>query len=143
MNVPPGAKIGLLLKDASDAAQQRVERQREIVEPLARLTRIDFIDGEVPGGSVQIVLDEATAVLPLGDVIDVAQERARLAREVEKVQAEIAKLDKKLSNEQFLAKAPPEVVADQRERREEATATEAKIAAALAQIAGTSSPAAK
>jgi valyl-tRNA synthetase len=92
---------------------------------------------------VQIVLDEATAVLPLGEVIDVAQERARLAREVEKLQAEIAKLDKKLSNDQFLAKAPPEVVADQRERREEAAATEAKIAMALAQIAGATSPAAK
>jgi valyl-tRNA synthetase len=143
MNVPPGAKIDLLLKDASAAAQQRVERQRDIVEPLARLSRIDVIDGEVPGGSVQIVLDEATAVLPLGEVIDVAQERARLAREVEKVQAEIAKLDKKLSNEQFLTKAPAEVVADQRERRDEAAATEAKIAAALAQIAGTSSSAAK
>ena len=143
MNVPPGAKIALLLKDASDAAQQRVERQRDIVERLARLTRIDFIDGVVPGGSVQIVLDEATAVLPLGEVIDVAQERARLAREVEKLQSEIAKMDKKLSNEQFLAKAPPEVVADQRERREEAAATEAKIAMALAQIAGATSPAAK
>jgi valyl-tRNA synthetase len=80
--------------------------------------------------------------LPLGAVIDLDQERARLSREIEKQESEIAKLDKKLANQQFLAKAPAEVVSEQRERREEAAAASAKIAAALAQISGGPGPAA-
>ncbi len=89
------------------------------------------------------MLDDATAVLPLGAVIDLDQERARLSREKEKQESEIAKLDRKLGNEQFLAKAPPEVVSEQRERREEAAVACAKIAAALAQISGGAGPAAE
>jgi valyl-tRNA synthetase len=136
MNVPPGAKIPLLLKDASEAARRRAEAQKDIVMRLARLDSVDFVDGAAPEGAVPIVLDEATALLPLGSVIDIAQERARLERELEKTEADIANLDKRLGNEQFLAKAPPEVVAELRDRRATFEAKRVKIAAALAQLSG-------
>jgi len=136
MNVPPKSKIDLLLKDAGDGVLGRVSAHGDLIRRLARLAEIEPLDGEVPDGAAQIVLDGATAVLPLGSVIDLDQERARLSREKERQEAEIAKLDKKLANRQFLAKAPPEVVSEQRERREEAAAACAKIAAALDQISG-------
>jgi valyl-tRNA synthetase len=85
---------------------------------------------------VQIVLDEATVLLPLAEVIDLDQERARLQREKEKAEGEIAKIDKKLANQQFLAKAPPEVIETQHERRAETTQLHDKLAAALERLAG-------
>src|SRR3546814_5461855 len=73
--------------------------------------------GDVPKGSLQFVHDEATVALPLADVIDIAEERSRLQKEIAKADGEIAKLGRKLGNEQFLAKAPQEVVEEQRERQ--------------------------
>src|SRR3546814_7162956 len=76
------------------------------------------------------VLDEATLVLPIADVIDVAQERARLTKEIAKAEGEIAKIDKKLSNEAFIAKAPEEVVEENRDRRTEEQERRDRLAAA-------------
>jgi len=140
MNVPPKTRLDLLLKDAGGHVLDRAAAHGDLIRTLARLDRIEPLEGEVPEGSAQIVLDEATVILPLGNVIDLAQERARLNREKDRQEAEIAKLDKKLANQQFLAKAPPEVVSEQRERREEAAAARTKIAAALAQISGGAGP---
>ena len=77
----------------------------------------------------------STAILPLAEVIDVAQEQARLRREIEKLQGDITKVDKKLGNDQFLAKAPPEVIEDQRERRDEALQARDRLSAALDRLA--------
>jgi valyl-tRNA synthetase len=84
---------------------------------------------------VQDVLDECSLVLPLAEVIDLAQERQRLQKEVDKLKGEIVKLDKKLSNEQFLAKAPEEVVVEQRERLADNQQTMSKLQTALERLA--------
>jgi valyl-tRNA synthetase len=136
MNVPVAARIPLLIKDAGATTRERLETHRDIVERLARLSESGIHDGAVPDGAVQIVLDEATLLLPLAEVIDIGQERARLAREIDKVAGEIAKFDKKLANENFLAKAPPEVVEEQRARRAEQAALREKLSAALQRLAG-------
>ena len=81
------------------------------------------------------MLDEATILLPLGDVVDLAKEKARLAREVAKLEGEIDKIARKLANEQFLAKAKPEVVEEQRERQEETARARDKLQAALERLA--------
>ncbi|MEX2009834.1 MAG: hypothetical protein WEC41_06530, partial [Dongiaceae bacterium] len=75
-------------------------------------------------------------VLPLAGVIDVAQEKARLAKEVAKTTDEIAKFEKKLANAQFVAKAPPEVVEEQRQRMADAEQARAKLSTALERLAG-------
>ena len=81
------------------------------------------------------MLEETVVGLPLGDVIDFAKERARLEKDLKKAQEEISRFDAKLSNEQFVSKAPEEVLAEQREKRAEAAAVEAErdSRAALAQ----------
>ena len=84
------------------------------------------------------MLGEATAALPLAGVIDMAAERTRLAREIAKVSAEIQKVDAKLANSSFVAKAPPEVVEENRERRAAFEATLAKLQAALKRVEGAS-----
>ena len=133
MNVPPGAKIPLILKDASAATQERVAAHRALIDRLARLSDIRFGD-DVPSGSIQDVVGEATVVLPLADVIDLDREKARLRKEIGRADGEIAKIDKKLSNRGFLAKAPPDVVEENRERRDEADRARAKLAEALKQL---------
>ncbi|HEY2835078.1 MAG TPA: valine--tRNA ligase, partial [Rhizomicrobium sp.] len=92
MNVPAGAKIPLVLAGANDIAKGRLERNRDVILSLARLTSADAAD-TIPGGSAQFVLEEATVALPLGDVIDFAKERARLEKDLKKTQEEIARFD--------------------------------------------------
>ena len=134
MNVPPGAKIPLILKGASAETRGRVAEHRVLIDRLARLSDIGFGDA-VPAGSIQDVVGEATIVLPLADVIDLEQERARLQKEIDRADGEIAKIDKKLSNRGFIAKAPADVVEENRERREEAEQARAKLAEALKRLA--------
>ena len=89
---------------------------------------------DVPAGSIHDVVGEATVVLPLAEVIDLDREKARLRKEINRAAGEIAKIDKKLSNRGFLAKAPPDVVEENRERREETEETRARLAEALRRL---------
>ena len=72
--------------------------------------------------------------LGLAGVIDLAAERARLGKEMQKAEADIARVDAKLGNPNFVARAPEEVVEEEREKREEALARRAKIAEALERL---------
>ena len=128
-NVPPGAKLTLLHRDAG-AAEAHLATHRDLIARLARLSDIAAADA-APAGAVQIVLDEATYFLPLGDVIDLAAERGRLEKEIAKLDGEIARVDKKLANEKFVAKAPEAVVATERARRADAQTAREKTVAAL------------
>jgi valyl-tRNA synthetase len=134
MNVPPSAKIPLVIKDASPESGARLERNRDVILTLARLASADIADA-IPPGSAQFVLGEAIAALPLGDVIDFAKERARLQKELQKAEAEIARFDAKLANEQFVSRAPEEVLAEQREKRAEALALASRLRDAVARLA--------
>ena len=133
MNVPAGARLVLGYKDASADAASRLSKHSDIIRTLARLEKIEPDSGQARG-AVQIVVPEATLILPLAGVIDVAAERARLGKEIGKLAGEIDKMDKKLANPGFLAKADPEVVEDQRERRQEAEAARSRLVAALERI---------
>ena len=75
-----------------------------------------------PKGAVRIVLDEATACLDVAALIDLKAEIARLEKEIARHKGDIAGIEKKLSNEQFVAKAPPEVIEEQHTRRAAAEA---------------------
>jgi valyl-tRNA synthetase len=133
--VPAGAKIPLLLVGADDATQVRLERYQGLIDRLARLEYSTSADS-APKGSVTFVLDGATVALPLEGVVDLPAEAARLAKEIGKLESEVAKMDAKLGNEAFVAKAPEEVVEELRERREEEAASAVKLKHALEQIKG-------
>jgi valyl-tRNA synthetase len=135
MNVPAGAQIPMLLKDAGTASRELLARHNDFIRRLARLDRAEPLAGDAPTGAVQAVLDEATIVLPLGEVIDLAQEKQRLSREVAKLDGEIDRIAKKLANEQFIAKAKPEIVEEQRERQDEMARAKEKLQAALERLA--------
>ena len=130
MNVPPSAELPLTLAGASDSTIARLETHKNLLARLARLGEISISD-TVPAGAVQVIVDEATAALPIGDVIDVAQEVARLQKEIGKVDGEIAKIEKKLTNESFIAKAPASVVEEQRSRADDYRQSRTKLSEAL------------
>ena len=103
------------------------------MQRLARVADISFAD-TAPQGAVQLVVRGEVAALPLKGVIDLAAERARLAKEMAKADADIARVDAKLGNANFVARAPEEVVEEEKEKREEAQARKAKIAEALERL---------
>ncbi len=134
LNVPAGSKIPLVLDGASEESAARLAASKDLILRLARLETAELGAAEVKDGTVQIVHDEATLVLPLADVIDLEQERGRLNREVEKMASEISKIDKKLANENFIAKAPAHVIEEQKTRRADAEETRDRLSAALERL---------
>jgi valyl-tRNA synthetase len=133
MNVPAGAKIACVLVSAGSETRRRAAAWENEIKRLARLESIAFED-QVPRASAQIVLDEATIALPLEGVIDFAAERARLSKELEKIAKDMAGIDSRLNNPGFVAKAPPEVLEESRERKAELEARKAKVDEALGRL---------
>ena len=129
MNVPPAARVPLLIKDAEPVAAQRIERHREHFAQLARVERFEPVELLPPGG-VQAVVEGATLILALDEVVDLPKERERLGKEIGKLDAELAKISAKLANANFLAKAKPEVVEEQRERQADVTRDRDRLRAA-------------
>jgi valyl-tRNA synthetase len=132
-NVPAGAQVPLVLVNPSADVQARAARWGDIVRRMARLSGITSAD-KAPKSSVQLIVRGEVAALPLEGIVDLGAERARLAKETQKIESDVAKIDAKLGNADFLQRAPEEVVDEQRERREEALARKAKIAEALARL---------
>jgi len=132
-NVSAGSQITLVLVAASDEARARVGRWEDMIKRLARLSEISFSDA-APKTSVQLLVRGEVAALPLEGVVDIAAERARLEKELGKLDGDIKKVDAKLGNADFLARAPEEVVDEQKERREEALVRKAKISEALTRL---------
>jgi valyl-tRNA synthetase len=133
MNVPAAAKVALVLKGANHETRARVERNRGAILTLARLADIATSD-TVPPGSAQFVVGESTAAIPLGDVIDFAKERVRLEKELKKAQEEIVRFDAKLNNADFVARAPEEVIDEQKEKRADAAAMALRLKEAVARL---------
>jgi valyl-tRNA synthetase len=134
MNVPPGTPTPILLRDAAPETLARAGRWIDAIRRLARASELKPLVGEMPKGSAQAVLDEATVILPLAAVIDLGAERLRLAKERDKAAGEARKLEQKLDNADFVRRAPEEVVEENRERLATAQAEMARLEAALARI---------
>ena len=134
MNVPPGTPAPILLRDAAPETLARAARWFDAIRRLARASELKPLAGDMPKGSAQAVLDEATIILPLAEVIDLAVERVRLAKERDKAAGEAKKIALKLENIDFVRRAPEEVVEENRERLATFQAETARLEAALARI---------
>ena len=121
------AAFPLVLAGTSAETQARAERWAEFIKRLARVSEISST-GAAPQGSVQLVVRGEVAALPLKGVIDLAAERARLAKEMQKAEADIVRTDAKLNNPKFMERAAEDVVEEEKEKREEAAGRKAKIA---------------
>jgi len=131
LNVPPGARLPVYLRDASAETLARFER---LAPAITRLARIDRAEGEASGGAAQVVVDEATFVLPLEGVIDVGAERTRLTKAIEAAAKERDGLAGRLNNPSFVERAKPEAVEKARADHAEKSAEAERLAAALARL---------
>ncbi|GAA0740335.1 valine--tRNA ligase [Sphingomonas sp. ABOLD] len=132
LNVPPGARLALHVRDASAETVARLARQEAA---LARLGRVDQAQGDAPaGGALQLVVDEATFVMPLGDVVDLEAERARLAKAIAAAEKERDGLAGRLGNPSFVERAKPEAVEKARADHAEKAAEAERLSAALARL---------
>src|SRR5581483_5562248 len=133
MNVT--AEIPLVLVAVSPATDARAGRWADVIKRLARLSSMS-VSPAPPQGAVQLVVRGEVAALPLKGVIDFSAERARLEKELSRALADIARVDGKLGNADFLRRAPEEVVEGEREKRAEAEARRLKIIEALERLKG-------
>ncbi|KAB2691512.1 valine--tRNA ligase [Brucella pseudogrignonensis] len=133
MNVPAGAVAPIVVLEANETTIDRFARHDAAIKRLARVESVSFAN-EAPKGSAQLVHGEATICLPLGSLIDLKAEAARMAKEAGKIAAEMEKIEKKLSNEKFVENAKEEVVQAERERLAELKDAAARVATAEARI---------
>jgi valyl-tRNA synthetase len=134
MRVPPSVLAPILLRDADEEALGRAARWIDAIRRLARASDVCAITGDVPKGSAQAVLGPITIVLPLAELIDISAERIRLEKERAKALDEARKVVTKLSNESFVSRAKPEVVAENRERLLAFEAEAARLEAAISRL---------
>ncbi|WP_374470092.1 valine--tRNA ligase [Phenylobacterium sp.] len=133
LNVPPSARPPLLVVEASEDQRRVLRDGASLIARLLRVEDVRFVDA-APEGAIPYVVDGATLALPVAEFIDLAAERARLSKEVASLSADIEKTAKKLGNPDFVARAPEEVVEENRERLAEAETAKAKLEGALARL---------
>ena len=130
MNVPPSARAPLTLVGAGDVAKARLVRNRDLIVSLGRLESVKEAD-VAPAGAVPFVIEEVTAALSIAGFIDLAAEKARLAKEIANFAGDIERTAKKLDNPDFVARAREDVVEDNRERLAESKIAKAKLESAM------------
>ncbi|MCR9212532.1 MAG: valine--tRNA ligase [Proteobacteria bacterium] len=134
MNVPAGAKVPLVFNDGSERDKEWLEQHWDIIARMARLEGRD-VDVPLPKGSLQFVHKGATVALPLAGAMDIDAEKARLAKEIGKLNGYMTGLNKKLGNEKFVANAPAHVVDAEKAKLTDAEIQLAKLNDAAARLA--------
>ncbi len=135
MNVPAGAKLDMLVAGTTSGTKDTINAQADVLKRLARLENIDTLEGDAPKGAISVVVGEATYYLPLAGVIDVDAEKARLTKSLEKLNKEIKSVSGRLKNENFVSKAPPHVIEENKKGLAEAKTKADKIKEALGRLA--------
>ena len=132
MNVPPSKKAKLYV--VSDRKDLYGEKTTKFFLKLAYASEVEYPASHSDEGSVQIVAGSATAYIPLGELVDLEKEKARLKAEEEKTRGEIKRLEGKLSNEGFVSKAPAAVVEGERAKLEKYRLTLSQLEEALSKM---------
>ncbi len=118
MNVPPSRKAKVIAYIAEDA-KEAFTNGAAYMEKLASASEVEFITDKssVPANAVSLVVKGGELFMPLLDLVDKEKELDRLNKEVKKLEGEIERIDKKLGNQGFVAKAPESVVNAEKEKR--------------------------
>ena len=118
LNLTPSLNLTVGLFEGSYEARQRLLQYQPLLEKLGRIERIEE-NSKIPEGAAQLVLEDATFYVPVGDIIDVVQEQKRLQKSLLEIGKEIQQLQMKLENKEFIAKAPSEIIEKNQDRLRE------------------------
>jgi valyl-tRNA synthetase len=135
MNIKPSKLIPILLRNASSQDQEYAERHAASLEKLAGLESITVLpEGTQPPESAIALVGELSVLVPMAGLIDAAAEAERLGKQLAKAQKDLATTQKKLSNENFVRNAPPEVVEQERTRIADLERTVTNLTAQLERV---------
>jgi len=136
--IPPDAKLCPIVRVADPKDLPALEANRQFLR--AASGSADWVFStlsakvDIPEGSARFVFPRGEGIVPLAEHIDVKLERARLKKELEAAKAELSRADAKLANEQFLARAPSDVVEKERRKQDEFRRKKARLEANLASL---------
>ncbi|MFM8558811.1 MAG: class I tRNA ligase family protein, partial [bacterium] len=132
--IPPGKPVPVVIR-GEGVQLDLIERLESQFRPLARIETLTLArDGSRPPVAASAVVEPPQEFLPLEGLIDLDEERARLAREAEKLLSDLEGVKRKLRNQDFLAKAKPEIVAKENERLAQLEETLEKLRRAEASL---------
>lgn len=138
MNIPPATHLSICFYDAGPTTHRRIHLSEDLLLKLARLKDIkvfsETLTHDDAKDAAQVVIGEATLLIPLTGAIDVEAEKERLNKELKKAATEIEGIEKKLSNQDFMARAPEDIVETQRQRLEKARLSVEKLEQALGRL---------
>jgi valyl-tRNA synthetase len=134
MRVPAGLKVPMVLSDLDEAGRTAWTRNEALIRKLARIDSLTEVDS-FPKGTITLPVEGGTFGLPLADIIDVAEEKARLEKSLAKLAKELGGLRGRLNNPNFATSAPEEVVTEARENLALRQEEEAALTSALARLA--------
>ncbi len=129
MAVPPSTLTPLVLVAPSKRAAESARAWSESIRRLARVSSVETAEA-APPGALELVVRGETVALPLAGIVDLAAERARLDKEIAKERLEVAKVEAKLGNPDFVARAPEDIIAEHEDRLETFQARLVKLNAA-------------
>jgi valyl-tRNA synthetase len=136
MDISPGKQLPVVLQDASDADKARAETHAYLLHRVGRVESVTPLqDGEQPPASATALLGDMRLLVPMKGLIDVDAERARLEKQKDKVNADLARTRGKLGNEKFVNNAPADVVTLERARAVEFEKTIAQLDEQLEKLA--------
>ena len=135
LGVPAGAKVPMTLLNPSSVDTQRLERNDEVLRRMARLDETATSTSQ-PAGSVSTLVGSSVAALHIADLIDKVEAQKRLDKEIATLDKDIMATEKKLGNADFVARAPEEIVEENRDRLKDWSLRREKLKSARAALAG-------
>ncbi len=133
VHVPVGLKADLVATSLTDAARQAFQRNETLIKRLARIDTVT--EGPAPKGSIAVAAEGAAFAIPLQGLIDIAEEKSRLQKALDKLMKEIGGLKGRLDNPNFVKSAPEDVVMEATSNLEARQDEAAKINEALRRLA--------
>ncbi len=134
MHVPAGLKIPMVQVQLDEAGEAAWKRNEDLILRLARVDRLT-VSPDVPKGAITIAVEGGLFALPLADIIDIAEEKARLEKSLDKLGKDLGGLRGRLNNPKFVESAPDDVVEETREQLTQKEDEAAKLKAAVARLA--------
>jgi len=118
MNIPPSLSLDVVIHCQEDRTRKFLTAQQDIIFNLAKLNSMEVHPpGERPKSSASSIVKNATIFVSLEGIIDFEKEIKRLEKEIAKISKELTQMSKKLNNDDFLAKAPPDIVEKVKEKQ--------------------------
>jgi valyl-tRNA synthetase len=134
-DIKPGKPLPVVCQNGSETDKERIERNRGLLHSLARLERIDWLDGEPDSPDFATALvGEMKLLIPMAGLIDKQAELERLQKNIEKNEQDLQRISAKLGNENFVSRAPAEVVDKEKAKLADTESTLASLRAQLQRI---------